>query len=357
MSLLIAAGQTAIAADLGTVISAEAPQIVFTSQAGVHLRQVAQAQLQAGNNAFLLDFGRSDIDPATLELRVLEPAEGVTIMGSDFPARQPGQVKFVVRASQPVKARLRLSYGLKGLESEVGYLMSLSPREQTLTLEAQVTLRNNGKQPLEQAQIILPGGHCLKTSLGLGQSLQQSLFRQEAISYQTGYLYDNSRFKDSVRAIMKVIRDGSGDFARVSLPAGKVRVFAPTAGNLPTFVAETNLKHTPAHEKLELDLGIVPEITVLRTKLRGDQVNVRTDVYKKLALFDVEEEYQLEIENHRQGPVTLLVDEHVPGEWQVLKASVPYQKLDAGTLELTVKLEAGQKAKVNYGFKRLNVEP
>lgn len=346
-----------MAADLGTVIPAEAPQIVFTSQAGVHLRQVTQAQLQAGDNAFLLDFGRSDIDPATLELRVLEPAEGVTIMGCDFPARQPGQVKFLARASRPVKARLRLSYGLKGLESEVGYVMSLSPREQTLTLEAQVTLRNNGKQPLEQAQIILPGGHCLKTSLGLGQSLQQSLFRQDGIPYQTGYLYDNSRFKDSVRAIMKVSREGSGDFARASLPAGKVRVFAPTAGNLPTFVAETSLKYTPAHEKLELDLGIVPEITVLRTKLRGDQVNARTDVYKKLALFDVEEEYQLEIENHRQGPVTLLVDEHVPGEWQVMKASVPYQKLDAGTLEMTVKLEAGQKTKVNYGFKRLNVEP
>jgi len=40
-------------------------------------------------------------------------------------------------------------------------------------------------------------------------------------------------------------------------------------------------QYTPAHEKVEWDLGIVPEITVLRTKLRGDQVNQHTDVYKK----------------------------------------------------------------------------
>lgn len=359
--LLLAVGvlltALAQAAEVGMMAAAQPPQIVFTRLAGVQLRQDAPVQLQAGENRFLVDFGRYDIDPATLDLRVLEPAQGVQVVGRGFSPRLPGQVVVVLRAAQAVNARLCLSYAFKGLESEVTYSALLAPQAQTLALEAQLRLRNNSKQPLPQAQVLLPGGRPLNTGLDLGESVQQLFFRYEGIPYQVGYLYDNTRYKDSVRAILKMGRDGAGDFDKLPLPAGKLRVFAPTAGNAPSFVAEAAAKYTPAHERIEVDLGIVPEITVLRTKLRGDQVNARTDVYKKLALFDLEEEYQLEVENHRAGAVTIAFDEHIPGEWQILKANAPYQKLDAGTVELTMKLDPGQKTKMNYVVKRLNVEP
>lgn len=359
--LLLAVGvsllATARAADVGITATTQPPQVVFTRLAGVHLRQEARVQLQPGDNRFLVDFGRYEIDPATLDLRVLEPAEGVQVMGRDFSPRQPGQVVFLLRAAQPTNARLSVNYALKGLESEVSYSILLAPQSQTLALEAQVALRNNSKQPLPQAQVLLPGGHVLGTGLELGQSVQQRFFRCEAIPYQVRYLYDNTRYKDSVRAILKLERGGSSDFDKLALPAGKVKVFAPTAGNAPGFVAEATAKYAPAHEALELDLGTVPDITILRTKLRGDQANARTDVYKKLALFDLDEEYELEVENHRAAPVTIAFDEHIPGEWQITKANVPWQKLDAGTVELTLKLEPGQKTKMNYVVKRLNVEP
>lgn len=346
-----------VAAEVGMTPVGGTPQIVFTRLAGVNLRQEAPVQLQAGENRFLVDFGRYDIDPATLDLRVLEPAQGVAVVGRDFPARQPGQVVFLLRAAQAANARLCLSCALKGLESEVSYTALLTPPTQTLALEAQVSLRNNSKQPFSQVQVLLPGGHQLTTGLDLGQSVQQRFFRREGIPYQVTYLYDNTRFKDSVRAILELDRGGASDFDKLPLPAGKAKVLAGGADTAANFIADTTVKYAPAHENVELDLGIVPEITVLRTKLRGDQGNVRTDVYKKLALFDLEEEYELQVENHRAGAVTIAFDEHIAGEWQLVKASVPSQKLDAGTLEFTLKLDPGQKTKLNYVVKRLNVEP
>lgn len=357
LALALLAPLAASAADLGIVPALQTPQVVFTRQAGVYLRQEARVQLPAGQSPFLLDFGRPDIDPATLELRVLQPAEGVRIVGRQFPPRQPGQVVFLLQAEQPAEALLRLSYALKGLEAEIGYTALLAPARQTLTLQAQVTLRNNGKQALPKVQVLLSSGQRLETGLEVGQSLQQPLLRHESVPYQVTYLYDNTRFKDSVRAIVQLPRTGTADFDKAPLPAGKLKVFAPTSGSLPTFVGESSLKYTPAHEKLELDLGIVPEITVLRTKLRGDQVNVRSDVYKKLAMFDSDEEYEFEIENHHASPVVLALQEHVAGEWQMVKASTSYRKLEAGTIELTVKLASGEKTKVGYSVKRLNVEP
>ena len=354
-ALLLLSG--AQAADVGITAAAAPPQVVFTRLAGVNLRQEATVALQSGENRFLVDFGRSDIDPATLQLRVLEPAQGVAVLGQDLPARQPGQAIFIVRAMQPVTARLALAYALKGLEAEVAYSALLVPQKQTLTLDSQVTLRNNSKQPLPAAQVLLPGGRVLSTALEVGQSVQQRFFRHADVPYQLGYLYDNTRYKDSVRALVKLKRDSSADFDKLPLPAGKVRVFTATAGNMPSFVAEGSAKYTPAHEALELDLGNVPEITVVRTKLRGDQVNARTDVYKKLALFDLDEEYQLVVENRRAAPVTIAFDEHIPGDWQITKSTVPCQKLDAGTVELTLTLEPGQKTQMNYVVRRLNVEP
>jgi hypothetical protein len=354
--LLVACGAT-LAAEVGPVAALDTPSLIFTGQAGVVSRQEGQVALAAGENRFLFDFGRYDLDPATLELRILKPAEGVQVVGRQFPPRQPGQVVFLLQARQATDCRVRLSFAVKGLAAEVSYTAVLAPEQQTLTLRAQVVAHNDGKLPLPQTQITLPTGHRLTTGLDLGQSVQQELLRYDNVPYQVGYLYDNSRFKDSVRAILKLARSGSGDFDRLPLPEGKLTAFAASAGGVPTFIADSAVKYTPAHEKLDLDLGIVPEITVLRTKVRSDQVNVRTDVYKKVAMFDLLEEYEFEVENHRPGPVTIAFQEHFPGEWQIIKASVPYQKLDAGTVELTLKLDAGQKTKLDYVVKRLNVEP
>jgi len=47
-------------------------------------------------------------------------------------------------------------------------------------------------------------------------------------------------------------------------------------------------------------------------------------------MFDLEEEYAFDLENHRGGPVTITFQEHFPGEWQIVRATAPYQKLDAG---------------------------
>jgi len=88
-------------------------------------------------------------------------------------------VLFLLRAERATDCRLRLSYALKGLEAEVSYTALLAPRQQTLTLEAQLALRNNSKLPLPQTQVRLPSGHRLTASLDLGQSIQQVLLRYE----------------------------------------------------------------------------------------------------------------------------------------------------------------------------------
>ena len=155
---------------------------------------------------------------------------------------------------------------------------------------------------------------------------------------------------------MCLLRNGASDFDRLPLPAGRLRAFVATASS-PTFIGESSLRYAPAREKVEIDLGAVTDITVTRTRLRADQLNARSDVYRKLVLFDLEEEWELQIENHRPSAAVLLLDEHLSGEWQMQKVNNPFAKLEAGTIEFALKLAAGEKTKLNYVARRLNVEP
>lgn len=355
--LLLLCGVGARATEAGALLTLQAPEVVFTQQAGVYLRQEGTAQLAKGENRLLFDFRQLDVDPASVDLRLMGAPAGVQVVGQQLPGKDTGQMLWLVQAQQPTTARLRLAYAVKGLEGEVVYVATLKPAQQQLALEAQVALKNASKESLRQVQVVLASGHKLNTSLEQGQTIQQRLFRFDDIPYEVSYLYDNSRFKDSVRMILTLRRDGDNAFDRLSLPAGRIKVYSSAAGATPSFVAEGTIPYIPRRELVELDLGTAPELTVVRTKLRGEQVNVRSDVYRKLAIFDLEEEYEFEIENHRAGRVALVVQEHVPGEWQMLKNSADYEKKDAGTLEFRLPLPPGQTTKFGYTVKRLNVEP
>jgi len=338
--------------DLGTAIPAAAPSVFFTRGAGVHACQDLAVQLERGENRLLLDVAALETDPATVRARVLEPAGKVRVTALTT-GPQPGQVVASVCADEAGPARLRLAYEIKFLQADTLYNLLLDPARQQMKLQADVAVRNNGKHDLMQAKVTLPQGQQTALSLRAGETVQQQLFVLPDVPYEITYLYDISRFKEAVRTLLTVPAEAR---AQAPLPAGKARLYAPGAGGR-AFVAEATVPYVPAGEKLELDLGAAPELAVLRTRLRSDQVNVRTDVYRKLALFDLEEEFELELSNQRPGPVTLVVREHVAGDWQLLKSSQPAQQTDSGTLEFTVRLPAGAKEKLTYTIKRLNVEP
>jgi len=339
--------------DVGVAVSSPAPNLTITRSAGVHACQELTVPLQQGENRLFLDVAALETDPATLRVRLLDPV-GQARVTSVTTGPQPGQVVASINADQAVTGKLRLSYEVGYVQADVSYSLLLDPTRQKLTVQADLTVRNNSKHEFNQTKLTLPQGRQATLNLRPGETVQQQLFALPDVPYEISYLYDNSRFKDAVRTLLTIPAEAR---ANAPLPAGKARIFAPGAGGTRTLIAEAGLPYLPASEKVELDLGAAPDLSVLRTRLRSDQVNVRSDVYHKLALFDLDEEYELEVSNRRATPIVLIVREHVPGDWQLGKSSVPAAQTDSGTLEFTVRTEAGAKQKLSYSVKRLSVEP
>jgi hypothetical protein len=110
------------------------------------------------------------------------------------------------------------------------------------------------------------------------------------------------------------------------LPKGKVRVYKADASGSQQLIGEDWIDHTPKDERVKLKMGEAFDVV-------GDRK--QTD-WKKLGSHLWEVEWEIALRNHKNTPVTVTVHEPVPGDWQVLYATHPYQKVEAHTLRYEI---------------------
>ncbi len=356
-ALLVLATGSAYCSQIGLISRFGSPRLVVTRQAGVHVLRESVIPLVPGENRLTFDFASVGADPATSRLSVATPAEGVRIVQEIQPPGEPNRSVWVLQADAPAAARLRLAYAVKGLETTTTYRMTLHPADSTLDLDCDLTLRHGGPEPFPDAEVVLPSGRRLTADLGIGETILLNLQRYAQIPYQAYYLCDFSRYQTAVHAVLRVAREGTAELDTCALPAGPLKVYAPGADGLLATITEAALPYVPPHEPLEVDLGPAPEVSMSRTRVRAVQLNERTDVYRRVVLYDLEEQFDLGLANRRGGPTELKVRESIPGQWTMVRESRPSHRLDASTVEYTLTLQAGESAVISYTVKRLNVEP
>jgi uncharacterized protein (TIGR02231 family) len=128
---------------------------------------------------------------------------------------------------------------------------------------------------------------------------------------------------------------------------GPARVFHETQ-----FTGETSLETVAAGEEFELQLGVDDQIRVER-KLRRRSTSKA--VIGGTRTIDVG--YEITVENHRTGPTTVSVHDHIPvstdGDIRVRlreASPAPARQTDLGELTWELSLDGGQEATVRYRF-------
>jgi len=133
-------------------------------------------------------------------------------------------------------------------------------------------------------------------------------------------------------------KDGLG----LPLPKGIMRVYKQDSSGNAQFVGEDSLDHTAKNEKVRLRLGDAFDVTAER---------VQTD-FKKLAGGEketlIESAYRIELKNARDKPVTVRVEEPMPGDWQIVQESLPHAKEEARTAVWRIEVPAEGKAELTY---------
>jgi len=121
-------------------------------------------------------------------------------------------------------------------------------------------------------------------------------------------------------------------------PKGTVRVYKASSDGSLQFIGEDVIDHTPKDEKVKIKMGEAFDVVGERTQRD----------WKKIAPGIYETEWDVEIRNHKKEDVQVTIVEPVPGDWEVVRSSHPYEKAEAHTLQYVVTVPKDGKTTVTY---------
>jgi hypothetical protein len=155
----------------------------------------------------------------------------------------------------------------------------------------------------------------------------------------------------------KIINDSKSSLGKFALWGGKARIFQDDGHNSTIFLGEDAAKLVPVGEKMELYIGDSRDIVVTQQKMEDKQINVRRNKHNQIVLFDTDEIITAKIENFKDSPAVLTVIEHIPGQWDMKKCNMEYERKDAETIQFEIKLGAHEKKELEMHYNRRNVRP
>jgi hypothetical protein len=168
-----------------------------------------------------------------------------------------------------------------------------------------------------------------RTSVNENETKQISLLTSPSVPVEKRFVVDGQSFyyrtpqpgapiKNDVRVYYRFKNDDKSGLG-MPMPAGVVRVYqADTKGGI-QFAGEDRIGHTPKDETLDIHTGNAFDVVCERKQT--DFRRVSTSVF--------ELEFEIVLRNHKDGAITVEVNEPLGGDWEMLNSSHKFVKTGA----------------------------
>jgi hypothetical protein len=187
-----------------------------------------------------------------------------------------------------------------------------------------------------------------RTTIKDSQTKQLSLMAATDVPIQKQLIYYGAQdyyrnvygvpISDQKIAAYLELRNSKDNHLGLPLPKGKVRVYKADRSGSQQFIGEDWIDHTPKDERVKIKMGNA-----------FDMVGERTQKdWRKLGSNLFEVEWEISLRNHKTEDQTVTVIEPVPGDWQVLASTHPYEKVESHTLKYEIPVPKEGAAKLTY---------
>jgi hypothetical protein len=122
------------------------------------------------------------------------------------------------------------------------------------------------------------------------------------------------------------------------IPKGRVRVYKADTSGSQQLIGEDWVDHTPKDEKIKIKMGDAFDVVGERTQ--KDWKRIASNLY--------EVEWEISLRNHKKEAVTVEVVEPMPGDWEVIRASHPHEKIQAFTARWKMPVPKEGEVKLSY---------
>lgn len=319
------------------------------------------------------------------------------IVYGDVPANLRDRPTLVMSLGNSGAAQqdVELSYLTGGLAWKADYVVELNAAEDALDLSGWVTLTNTSGATYRNAKLQLVAGDVNQvrpqmdnrvmamaapaparakvaqemaeeslfeyhlytlnrpTTIAENQTKQVALMsasgvpaRKELLLKGSEYYYQSSY--GDLGQKMKVgvfVEFDNKESARLGLPMPKgiIRVYKKDRAGNAQFIGEDRVDHTPKNEKVRLKLGDAFDVTADKKQTDFKKMG-GTGKYN----YQYEAAFEVVLKNAKKEPVTVTVQEPMPGDWQVLSSSHPHTKGASNTAVWKVSVPAEGNATLTY---------
>ncbi|MFC1706856.1 hypothetical protein ACFL59_08555, partial [Planctomycetota bacterium] len=145
-------------------------------------------------------------------------------------------------------------------------------------------------------------------------------------------------------------KEGAGQLGDCPLPDGNVRAFRADGDADLSYVGATSTKYIPMGEKVELDLGVDPDVTANRLLRDYRRTDIVVDRRGRVSAYREHLHYEMTLENTRSRDIQVEIERQFGGDFELhdLEGAKRFEKVDKRTAKYYVDLRAGEKRTVTY---------
>ena len=186
-----------------------------------------------------------------------------------------------------------------------------------------------------------------RTTIKDNQTKQMTLLDASQVPVKKLFIFSGSPqyyfYQDQTSSKQKIgvfleLENSKKNHLGMPLPKGTVRVYKEEQDGSLQFVGEDRIDHTPKDEKFKIKIGEAFDLV-------GERV--QTD-YKRLGRNLFEVAFEVSLRNHKNEDIKVFVEEPIPGDWEMLSNTHPYEKLQAHLIRFEVPVAKDKEVKVKY---------
>src|SRR6266404_5082009 len=155
--------------------------------------------------------------------------------------------------------------------------------------------------------------------------------------YYTNYNNPGQPIKEKVGVYIQ-FRNSQQNKLGMPLPSGTVRLYKKDDKGNQQFIGEDKIDHTPKDEDVRVKVGDAFDVVAERKQ---------TD-YKVIARNVYEYAYEIKIRNHKDSPVTIVVNEPIGGDWEMISSTFEAKKTAAFAAQFNVPVAKDGEATLSY---------
>lgn len=319
-----------------------------------------------------------------------------------FPALPDGLItrptlRWLVNSQISGEQQIELTYLTGGMSWTADYNILLANGDESINLDGWVTLNNNSGRSFNDAQLKLVAGDVNRlpvpqavgraefevteeamfaaddgvaqreffeyqlyevnrsVTIGDNQTKQVEFVNGTGITADTFFVYDSSPQyfgyfvqddyygQTGITDVGNYLEFSTGQESGLGadLPAGRIRVYQEDVDGAALLIGENRIDHTPEGEDVRIYLGNAFDLV-------GERVQTDFNIVAGNVLT---ESYEIHLRNRKDDEaVEIRVPERLFrwSNWQILDASLPYEQLDAFTIEFRPTVQPGEEVVISY---------